>query len=47
MSSGIMTLGRTNVPVDIGVNGEAGREANTTLAKCVGIDMLRGSPITS
>lgn len=50
-SSGITALGRTNAPVDTsgmcGVDGEAGREASTTLAKCVGTDTLGGLPITS
>lgn len=50
-SSAIAALGRRNAPVDTsgicGVDGEAGRLASTTLAKCVGTETLGGLPITS
>ena len=50
-SSGMAALGRTNAPVEIsgtpGVDGEDGFDVSTTLAKCVGTEMLGGEPITS
>lgn len=50
-SSGITAFGSTNAPVDSsrisGVDGEAGFDAKTTFAKCVGTETLGGDPITS
>ena len=51
VSSLIVSLGRTNAPVEIsrtsGVDGEVGRDVNTTFAKWVGTATFGGFPITS
>ena len=51
VSSEMMAFGSTNAPVEIsgrwGVEGDDGRDARTTLAKCVGTATFGGLPITS
>jgi len=51
VSSEIAVLGSTNAPVETsetrGVEDEDGREARTTLAKCVGTPTLGEFPMTS
>lgn len=50
-SSGITAFGSANAPIESsctsGVAGDTGREARTTLAKCVGTPTLGGLPMTS
>jgi len=50
-SSGMGVFGSTNAPVlisgTLGVLGEEGLVASTTLAKCVGTATLGGEPMTS
>ena len=47
----MMAFGSTNAPVEIsgtsGVEGDAGRDARMTLAKCVGTATFGGLPIIS
>lgn len=51
VSSAMAALGSTNAPVEVsvtrGVEGEDGREARITLAKCVGTPTLGEFPMTS
>jgi hypothetical protein len=50
-SSGMTAFGSTNAPVETsgtwGVEGDDGRDARTTFAKCVGTATFGGLPITS
>jgi hypothetical protein len=49
--SGMAAFGRTNAPAESsrmsGVEGDAGFDARTTFAKCVGTETFGGEPMTS